>query len=105
MLPEYVPDTWVIFKIEDAYRVLAGWSGSYLEGTSWRLSSGIVEIEDHDTYWRIIQHSGSVYCCNKVQQRVSMSMIDMYQQLTDLGYNTVPIKEVMPQFDGIQNHE
>ena len=47
----YTPDSWVIVKIQSEkygtiYKVLAGWSGSYLYGASWKLSSGIVTFED-----------------------------------------------------------
>ena len=61
----YNPDNWVIVKIGDDYKVLAGWSGGYLYGDSWRLSSGIVHIKDHSDVLRIYNHSGSCYICRK----------------------------------------
>ena len=65
IMSTYNPDNWVIVKIGDDYKVLAGWSGSYLYGDSWRLSSGIVRIEDHSDVFRIYNHSGSCYVCRK----------------------------------------
>ena len=42
---EYTPDNWVIIEIKSEakpfYKVLAGWSGGYGGGGSWRMNSGI----------------------------------------------------------------
>ena len=48
----YTPDSWVIVKIQSEkygtlHKVLAGWSGSYLYGASWKMSSGIITFEDN----------------------------------------------------------
>jgi hypothetical protein len=62
------PDSWVIVKItgpETIYKVLAGWSGSYLYGTSWQLNSGIVKVEEDGDHFLFSGHSGSVYKCHK----------------------------------------
>jgi hypothetical protein len=65
----YNPDKWVILEIqgkkETLYKVLAGWSGSYLEGQSWRMNSGIAKITTEGNYYLIEGHSGSVYKCQK----------------------------------------
>jgi len=45
----YNPDNWVVIKMngdDPHYRVLAGWSGGYLDGDSWRMNSGITRVED-----------------------------------------------------------
>lgn len=72
----YTPDSWVIVKIQSEkygmlYKVLAGWSGSYLYGASWKLSSGIVTFEDKEEYYESLQDSGSTYILYKSSERMS----------------------------------
>lgn len=65
----YKPDKWVILKFKDdeeiSYKVFGSWAGGYVEGFSWRLSSGLERIEDASEYWKMHNHSGSVYECRK----------------------------------------
>ena len=75
----YTPDSWVIVKIqyekyETIYKVLAGWSGSYLYGASWKLSSGIVTFEDKGEHYESLQDSGSTYVLYKSSERMSAIM-------------------------------
>ena len=50
------PDKWVVLKIEHEgniiYKVFASWYGGYLGSDSWKLNSGIkdIEIPLEDTY-------------------------------------------------------
>lgn len=40
----YAPDSWTVVKLngnDPHYRVLASWAGGYLNGDSWKLSSGL----------------------------------------------------------------
>ena len=72
----YTPDSWVIVKIqyekyETIYKVLAGWSGSYLYGASWKLSSEIVTFEDKGEHYESLQDSGSTYVLYKSSERMS----------------------------------
>jgi hypothetical protein len=62
------PDNWVVifFNGDDPhYRILAGWSGGYLDGDSWRMNSGITKVEDAGDYYHFYGSSGSVYACHK----------------------------------------
>lgn len=63
------PDRWVVLEMDNngnkIRKVLGGWSGGYLDGDYWRLSSGTVEIEEDDDYYIFKQHSGSTYKCHK----------------------------------------
>jgi hypothetical protein len=63
------PDKWVILKLNSngktLFKVLAGWSGSYLKGQSWRINSGIVKVESNEDHYMFYGHSGSVYKCRK----------------------------------------
>ena len=65
---EYVPDNWVVIKImgnDPHYRILAGWSGDYLNGSSWRMNSGITSVEEEKDHFKFFGFSGSVYLCRK----------------------------------------
>lgn len=65
-MSEYTPDKWVVVKIggpDPHYRVLAGWSGGYLDGDYWRMNSGITKVDFDGDYWYFYGSSGSVYKC------------------------------------------
>jgi hypothetical protein len=65
-MSDYQPDNWVIIKLnepEPHYRVLAGWSGGYATGDSWRMNSGIVNHKFDGNYWYFYSSSGSCYKC------------------------------------------
>ena len=50
----YNCDNWVIIKFngdDPHYRVLAGTSGGYTTGDSWRMNSGIVEVNESNDYY------------------------------------------------------
>ena len=82
-----IPDNWVVVKVdEDFYKVLAGWSGGYLDGDCWRLNSGISEVKDDGDYWLFIGESGSVYQCHKKGYGVRMNIAGQVKQLKELGY-------------------
>lgn len=63
------PDNWVVLKIvtetETFYKILAGWSGGYLSGSSWKLNSGIFKVEEDENYFYFHGFSGSIYKCHK----------------------------------------
>ena len=66
----YNPDRWVVLKIKMNderyyYRLLAGWSGDYLNGANWRANSGITEVKEDEDYFYFYGNSGSVYKCHK----------------------------------------
>jgi hypothetical protein len=67
--PEYKPDKWVMLEINQqgtkVYKILAGWSGSYLHGQSWKLNSGCVSAKLDGDYFLFEGYSGSVYKCHK----------------------------------------
>ena len=81
------PNSWVIIKItgtynEPLYKVLAGWSGSYLHGTSWQLNSGIVKVEDDDLeHFIFIGHSGSMYKCHKNSYGIRMATAGVWDTM------------------------
>ena len=78
------PNCWAIIKIiapETIYKVLAGWSGSYLYGNSWQLNSGIVKVEEDGDYFLFSGHSGSVYKCHKHTYGSSMATAGVWDTL------------------------
>lgn len=91
----YHPDNWVIIKIKGAdthYRVLAGWSGSYLNGDSWRMNSGIVRVVDMGDRYHFFGYSGSCYSCLKTGYGIRNNIVHVISKLIkdDLG-------EVLPE--------
>lgn len=84
------PDCWVVVRITTATtsidKVLAGWYGGYLNGDSWKLSSGIERTEEFDDRYEFTNYSGSLYVCYKNCERMSGIMATQYsyyeEQLT-----------------------
>ena len=86
-MSEYNPDSWAILKMtwkdKIYYKVLAGFSGSYLYGSSWRLNSGITKAEDDGEAFVFHGHSGSTYRCPKGRYGLAMSTSDIYSQMIE----------------------
>lgn len=97
-MSEYQPDNWVVLKItvEDTplYKVLAGWSGGYLHGSSWRMNSGITEVKEDEEYYYFYGSSGSCYQCHKETQFLKMNNGGIYNQLKEKFGDKV---ELMPE--------
>lgn len=96
---DYYPDTWVVLKItqdraEPLYKVLAGWSGGYLDGDSWRMNSGIVGVEKQENLWGFHGRSSSVYWCPESSYRISMATGPTYSKLKKHFGDVV---ELMPE--------
>jgi hypothetical protein len=77
----YTPDRWIIIKFRtpdwNGLKVLAGWSGSYLEGRSWKLNSGITKVEEDNLFYYFYGYSGSVYRCDKFSYGFNSIMLEM----------------------------
>lgn len=86
-MTEHYPDYWVLLEIPDEYsgepllKILAGWSGGYLDGDSWRLSSGVVDIKELDDAYLITNCSGSIYQCLKCTQKLGMATSGVYDNI------------------------
>lgn len=63
----YVPDKWVVLyhPEHDVHTILGGWGGGYHHGDSWRRSTPIQHVVEHDEFYEVHNESGSVYECNK----------------------------------------
>lgn len=84
---EYIPDNWVILRIvhegQTYHKVLAGWTGSYVSGDSWRMNSGITEVVEEPNHWLFHGASGSVYRCNKDRYGLRHNNAGVYNQLKE----------------------
>lgn len=91
------PDKWVILKIihdeEILYKVFATWYGGYLGADSWKLNSGIkdIEIPLEDTYVDFIGYSGSRYRCQDGCYGTSMYSQSVLNKIieTALDHNVI----------------
>ena len=64
----YRPDRWVIVGTGETFKVFGNWSGGYLDGDSWMLSSGLERVEqdpEDEDYLLMHNRSGSIYRCHK----------------------------------------
>lgn len=64
----YHPNKWTIIGDGETFKVFGNWSGGYLDGDSWRLSSGLKSIEqdpEDEDYLLMHNWSGSIYRCRK----------------------------------------
>ena len=91
---EYKPNYWKVVKITSTegkvlYKVFATWVGGYVEGDSWKMNSGIIEVKSEGNYLLFKGYSGSVYnVVNKEESyRTSMftqSVLDSIIKRADL---------------------
>ncbi len=78
------PDKGIIVKIPQGAKVLGSWSGGYLDGDSWRLSSGLERIEEDGDYYLMHNYSGSIYKCHKETEGMNRMALSIFNQLKDM---------------------
>jgi hypothetical protein len=78
---------------EQFQKVLSGWSGGYLDGDSWRLSSPIRElnIDIEKDYITVDTDSGSRYTLYKSNQGLRMSNAGIWNELKERFGDAVEI--------------
>jgi len=86
-MSEYTPDKWVVIEIAmdntTVQRILSSWYGGWAGSDSWRLSSGITEVEELEDSYIIRNESGSVYTCFKGRYGMSayaMSILEDFKK-------------------------
>lgn len=92
----YTPDNWVIIKFkgdDPHYRVLAGWSGGYTTGDSWRINSGITKVEETEDSYLFYGSTGSCYKCGKNSYTLRMNNAHVWQQLQEIHGDKVEIMD------------
>lgn len=71
----YTPDKWIVVEVNHngnkIQKVFANWFGGYLDGDSWKLSSGITETVEFDDRFEYTNISGSLYICYKGNEGTS----------------------------------
>lgn len=96
-MSEYTPDNWVVIKVKGDnphYRILAGWSGGYLSGDSWRMNSGVTRVDADDDCYYFFGSSQSCYVCHKKSYGLRMNNAYIWKQLEELYGDKV---ELMPE--------
>lgn len=96
MTVEHNPDNWVVFYMdgdESHYRVLAGWSGGYLDGNAWRINSGIVRAEEDKHFFYFYGSSGSCYKCHKNAYLLRINNSYIWNQLQEIHGNKVKLMD------------
>lgn len=93
----YTPDSWVVIRMthkeQIIYKVLGGWSGGYINGSSWRLNSGTVRAE-YDIgrdVWNFYGSSGSVYSVNPDTYGLRMSTSEIWETMKNTYPNNVEL--------------
>lgn len=105
----YTPDNWQLVHVipkdtncNSYYRILAGWSGSFMYGNSWKLSSGCEQVLDQGDSWRVPQSSGSVYILRKNSERYSTStygvLEDLMQENPYVKLEIVKMENILEEF-------
>jgi len=95
-LSTYNPDNWVVIHVkgdDPHYRVLAGWSGGYTTGKSWRMNSGITKVEEDDGAYYFSGSSGSTYRCGKGTYGLKMSNYYIWVQLQEIHGDKVEMMD------------
>jgi hypothetical protein len=96
-MTNYFPDNWVVIKFkgdDPHYRILAGWSGGYTTGNSWRMNSGIISVDADQESFMFKGSTGSVYTCHKESYCLRMNNAHVWDQLENLHGDKV---ELMPE--------
>ena len=74
---EIIPDKWTVVQLihngTSVYKIFATWMGSYLDGDSWKLNSGIESVSDDEKFYYFKGYSGSVYKCHKNHYGIATS--------------------------------
>lgn len=107
----YTPDKWVIVKFakpdgEVFYKVLGSWSGGYLHGDSWRLSSGLEKIEVDGNYLLMRNYSGSTYKVHKNMEGMNVIASGVYNSMKkdaleqhSVEVNTITVNEYQAEMN------
>jgi hypothetical protein len=101
-MSEYTPHRWVIVEIDSKEhgkirKVLGSWYGGYAGSDSWRMSSGVTEVIEHDNHYEVHNHSGSIYTCYKGSEGMSGytdSVLADYKNKLD-GVGTIEVVPIL----------
>ena len=99
---EYMPDKWVVVKIEGnefplTYKVFACWYGGFTDSNSWKLNSGITKVTKKHNCYSFEGHSGSVYKCITGTYGTHMYGNGVLQDIIERAKEADISVEVMPE--------
>jgi hypothetical protein len=96
-MTDYQPNNWVVIKFKGDhphYKVLVGWSGGYMDGSSWRINSGITRVGATEDSFLFYGTSGSCYECDKQSYCLRMNNVHIWTKLQEMYGDKV---ELMPE--------
>lgn len=102
-MSEYNPDCWLILEMDSrdgdgpVCKVFGNWYGGFAGSDSWKLSSGITKIVEHDHYYEIHNVSGSIYNCGKKTKGTNMygkGILDSFMKQADESNGMFTIKSI-----------
>lgn len=103
-MSEYEPNKWTILKMipkegDVLYKILAGWSGGYLDSDSWKISSGVVKFEETKDYYLFHNYSGSLYKCRKTGEGMTGLSSQIYSSKLEgvEGIETISIEDYLKE--------
>jgi len=94
------PDAWVIIEVKTPagqfQKILAGWSGGYAYGDSWRMSSPVKELDIKvgENCFTVDTESGSRYTLFKSRQGLRMCNAGIYNELKEKFGDMLEIVEL-----------
>lgn len=84
---DYTPDKWALVRVKNKttewISVLAGWSGGYTQGDSWKLSSAVESVQQDKEAIYTAGKSGSVYKLRLNSAGVTVMTASIYAQLSE----------------------
>lgn len=100
----YTPDHWVVLEMkygdETIRKIFSGWSGSYLYGASWKLSSGITKVNEFEDRYEFENFSGSLYVCRKNAYGMSGYMMSVFSSFEEDVKNSENVSmEIVKEYD------
>jgi hypothetical protein len=110
-MSDYIPDRWVVLQFDNKgdiiRKVFAGWYGGYLEGDSWKLSSGITETREFDDRYEFDNISGSLYICYKHSYGMSGYQTNIFssfeRQIAEDNDDTIIMKLIEDYYENKRN--
>jgi hypothetical protein len=95
-MTQYDPDRWAVIEaiIDGSVqrRIVAGWSGGYLDSDYWRISSIILTAKEFDDHYAFDNESGSHYICYKNRfgfTGLSASVFNSLKEKQPVGWKIV----------------
>ena len=81
---DITPDSWALLRnmSTNSTHILAGWSGGYLDGDSWRLSTSVTNFDTTTMPVVATTKSGSTYIIDGLMV-LTAKMSDVYEMLEE----------------------